>query len=164
MRRMGSMLAVGLAALVAGVAHAATPAPAPVQAQGITGPELVAILQEAGYRARLETDGEGEPLVRTGMGGVEVAILFYDCNAEHRCNSLQFSAGFDLPEGTTDAVINDFNREYRYARAFLDEERDPFLRFDFEVVHTAQADYVRSQIDSYEQLLPEFQRLIGFND
>jgi hypothetical protein len=151
------MLAVGLAALVAGAAQAA-----PGQAQGITGPELAAILQDAGYRAQLQADAEGEPLVRTGMGGVEVAILFYDCNAEHRCNSLQFSAGFDLPEGTTDAVVNGFNRDYRYARAFLDDERDPFLHFDFEVVHTAHADYVRNQIDSFEQLLPEFQRLIGF--
>jgi hypothetical protein len=159
MGRTVSVLAAVLAAMVAGAAQATTP----VQAQGITGPELAAILQEAGYRARLETDGEGEPLVRTGMGGVEVAILFYDCNADHRCNSLQFSAGFDLPEGTTDAVVNGFNRDYRYARAFLDEERDPFLHFDFEVVHTAQAEYIRSQIDSYEQLLPEFQRLIGFN-
>ncbi len=157
MGRTVSVLAAVLAAMVAGAAQAA-----PVQAQGITGPELVAILQDAGYRAQLEADGEGDPLVRTGMGGVNVAILFYDCDPAHRCNSLQFSAGFDLPEGTTDAVINGFNRDYRYARAFLDEERDPFLHFDFEVVHTAQADYVRSQIDSFEQLLPEFQRLIGF--
>lgn len=158
MGRTGKVLAAVLAATVAGAAHAATP----VQAGGITGPELVAILQDAGYRAQLQPDADGEPLVRTGMGGVDVAILFYDCNAEHRCNSLQFSAGFDLPEGTTDAVINGFNRDFRYARAFLDDERDPFLHFDFEVVHTAQAHYVRSQVDSFEQLLPEFQRLIGF--
>ena len=157
---MGKTRGVMMAALLAVAGGMAAPVQA-AAAQGITGPELVAILQDAGYRARLETDGEGEPLVRTTMGGVNMVVLFYDCTGQ-RCNSLQFSAGFDLENGTTDAVINRFNRDYRYVRAFLDDEQDPFLRLDFEVVNTAHAAYIGSQIDTYEQLLPEFQRAIGF--
>jgi hypothetical protein len=132
------------------------------EAQGITGPELAKILQDAGYRAKLETGADGDPVVRTGMAGLDVVVLFYDCEAQ-RCSSLQLSTGLDLPRGTTLDVINRFNHDYRYVRAFLDEEDDPFLRLDFEVTHTEHAAYVASQVDTFEQLLAEFRKAVGFD-
>ena len=149
-----------LAALL-GIAFAGTVSAAELQ-QGINGPELVAILQDAGYKAKLETDDEGDPLVRTGMSGVNVVIFFYDCKA-HRCGSLQFSVGLDLEDGTKTAILNRFNRNYRYVRAYLDDENDPYLKFDFEVLNTAHADYIVSQIDIWEDLLGEFFKATGFD-
>ena len=129
----------------------------------IGGPELVKILQDAGYRASLETDSDGDPLVRTGMAGWNVVIHFYDCQ-QGRCGSLQFSTGIDLEHGTTMAVVNKFNTEYRYGRVHLDDEADPFLVFDFEVLKTDHAHYVASQVDTYEQLLGALSEALDAGD
>lgn len=59
---------------------------------------------------------------------------------------------------------NAFNRECRYTRAYLDDERDPFLEYDFEVLHTDHAAHVASQIELREQLLGEFLDATGFRD
>ena len=45
----------------------------------------------------------------------------------------------DLPEGSTFKIANDYNLGFRYARMFLDEEMDPYLQMDIEVLHTDPA-------------------------
>jgi hypothetical protein len=129
----------------------------------ISGPELVKILQDAGYRAKLDTDKDGDPMVRTGMNGLNVYIYSYDCE-HHRCGSLQLSVGVDMKQGTAPAVINKFNIDYRYGRAYLDNDNDPFLLFDFEVRNTHHEQYIASQLDTWEDLLGAFTDAIGFRD
>lgn len=149
-----------LAAVLALAAWA--PSAASAAGRGITAQEMAALLQEQGYKAKVEVDDDGDPMVRTRMGGVGVTVFFYDCN-DQRCGSLQFQTGLDLEKGTTPAVTNRFNREYRYASAYLDEENDPFLQFDFEVLHTQHTEHVVSQIDVWEELLGEFLRATGYH-
>lgn len=129
----------------------------------ISGPELVQALQDAGYRAKLDADDDGDPMVHTGMDGLNVTVFTYDCK-QHRCGSVQFSVGVDLEQGTTMAVANQFNKDYRYGRVFLDKENDPYLRFDFEVLNTDHNAYIASQLDSWEKLIGAFTDAIGYRD
>jgi hypothetical protein len=122
---------------------------------GITGPELVRVLQDAGYKAKLDKDSDGDPRIETSMSGAKVFVSFYDCKQD-RCGSLQFVVAMDLKDGSTWEAMNRFNSEYRYGRAHLDEEMDPFLRFDFEVLHTARTEHIVSQIDIWEDVLNAF--------
>lgn len=151
--------AVLLAAVLAAVPLSAPAA----EGRGITGPELADILQEEGYRAKLDTDGEGDPMISSRMGGLDIYVYFYDCNPAKRCGSLQFSVGLDLADGTTHEVINEFNTAFRYVRAFLDHEMDPFMQYDFEVLHTEHVPFITSQVAIWEDLLDEFTRATGFN-
>lgn len=143
-----------LLALLAPLAFAATPG-------GISGQEMAKVLQDEGYQAKLSADADGDPMIESRMGGVTVHMYFYDCEAR-RCDSLQLSVGLDLDKGSTPAVVNKFNREFRYARAFLDDEMDPFLKFDFELPPGDHPGYVASQLDTWEQLLGEFTVATGF--
>lgn len=122
---------------------------------GITGAEMVRILQDAGYRAKLDKDEDGDPRIETRMAGLNVFVSFYDCRQE-RCGSLQFGVALDMEKGTTYEAMNGFNASYRYARAHLDDEMDPFLRFDFEVLHTARNEHILSQIDLWEDVVAAF--------
>jgi hypothetical protein len=121
----------------------------------ITGPQLVTILQDLGYRATLDEDGIGEPMVRTGMGGYDVFVYFYECEAA-ACGSLQFVLGLDLEDGASFAAVDAFNRDKRWARAHLDDERDPFLRMDFEVLHADHRAHIASHVDVWEGLVADF--------
>lgn len=154
---MASRIIAALAALWAACAMPAIAA----DGMGVTGAEVVGILQAQGYRAKLEKDSEGDPLVRTGMSGVNVDLFFYDC-ADDRCGSLQFRVGLDLEQGSTPATINGFNSGYRYASAYLDEERDPFLQMDFEVLHASHAEHIASHVDLWQEVLDAFLRVTGF--
>ena len=129
----------------------------------LDGAALAKILQDEGYRAKLGTDDDGDPMVETRMGGLNVQVYTYDCVADG-CGSVQFSAGLDLPEGSTYRIANDYNLGFRYARMFLDEEMDPYLQMDIEVLHTDPAAHLASHIAVWEELLDEFTRVTGFHD
>ncbi len=150
--------------LVAGLIAAAmlaAPAKAADEGRRVTGPQVAKLLQDMGYRATVGVDGEGDPKVDTAMGGVNVSVYFYDC-VDGACGSLQLSIGLDLDDGTTHAVINAFNRRKRYSHAYLDDENDPFLAYDFEVLHTDFDAHVRSQVDLWESLLADFLVATGY--
>lgn len=140
-----------------------TPQASAQAGRGITGPEMVALLQAQGYRAKLGVDEEGDPKIDTAMSGVNATVFFYDCE-DGRCGALQFRCGLDLEQGASLEVVNRFNRKYRYANAWLDDERDPFLEFDFEVLHARHAEHVGSQVELWVDLLDNFLLDTGFRD
>jgi hypothetical protein len=88
---------------------------------------LVSIIRDLGYRAALESDEVGDPMIRSSVGGTEFAILFFGCAKGKQCRSLLFKVGYDLDDGTTLDVINDWNATKLFGRAYLDEEADPWL-------------------------------------
>lgn len=122
---------------------------------GVSGAEVVKVLQDAGYRAQLDTDDDGDPRVVTKMSGATVHVVFYDCERD-RCGSLQLVVALDLEQGFTLEGVNRFNSQYRYVRAHLDDEMDPYLQFDFEVLHTAPSEHIASQIALWEDVLGKF--------
>lgn len=152
---------IAVLACCAGILLAPSAVGAAEGGKRITGPEVVRIFQDLGYKAQLDKDGEGDPMVRSKMGGLNVYLYFYDCK-EAACGSLKFRTGLDLPEGTTHEVVNRYNSQYRYGNAFLDDEMDPYLEFDFEVLHTDHAAHIESQVDLWEELLDNFARETGF--
>jgi len=129
--------------------------------RGISAEETATILQDLGYRAKLGKDGVGDPMITSSMAGLTIYVYFYDCS-EGRCGSLQLSVGLDLDKGTTHAVVNAFNTRYRYGRVYLDDENDPYLQFDFEVLHTNHVEHIGSQVEIFERLLGDFARDTGF--
>lgn len=129
----------------------------------LSGEEVARILQEEGYQAKLDVDREGDPKIHSRMSGLNTYVLFYDCK-DGRCGSLQFSVALDLEAGTTLAAVNKFNRSFRYARLYLDEENDPFLQFDFEIIHANSRDHIASQIAIWENLLAEFMKAMGYRE
>lgn len=127
----------------------------------VSGQEVLEVLREEGYEATLDTDETGDPMIRVRMSDLKVFVLFYDCANAH-CGSLQFMVGLDFDGGTSPAVVNAFNKTYRYATAYLDDENDPFLRYDFEVLHTRQREHIRSQIDTWKHMMDEFLDATGY--
>lgn len=128
---------------------------------GLSGPELAAVIQDAGYRAVLGVDGEGDPQVTTRMSGVTVYVSTYDCT-DGRCESLQLGIGLDLAKGSTAAVANEFNRSYRYGRVYLDQEGDPHLAFDFKLPPADRAAFIEVQLEIWEDVLGSFLRDTGW--
>src|SRR5882757_3344398 len=65
-----------------------------IHKDGMTGSEVAAWLQKAGYKAELTKDDSGDPVINSAANGSTFKIYFYDCDtAKARCKALQFSGG-----------------------------------------------------------------------
>lgn len=91
---------------------------------------LAGVLQDLGYRAMLSTDSSGDPLIRSSADGSEFSIFFYGCSSGQACKAIQFSKGYDMATGMSLEQVNEWNREYRFGKVYLDDEADPFIEMD----------------------------------
>lgn len=150
--------------IIAGVALAlgATQVQArPLPAGGVTAAEVIEVLQANGYRAQADVDGVGDPMVRSATDGTNFLIYFYGCERD-RCTSIQFSAGFEMNQSPGLAKINEWNREMRFGRAYLDSDMDPFVEIDVDMELGATTEQLQSVIGTWTALVPAFKEFIDF--
>lgn len=151
-----------LAIAAAALAAAGPAAAAPIPDGGVTVQEVAQALQTKGYKAEIGRDRLGDPMITSALDGSNFQVLFYDCESG-RCAAIQFATAFDLESGLTLDRINSWNRQKRFGRAYLDDERDPFVEYDvdFEVGATTEA--IGNAIEVWEAVLPNFKDYIGMD-
>jgi Putative bacterial sensory transduction regulator len=127
---------VAAALMSAQASPVAQAAPAPVQkaAPGkvsVGDPaSLVAALQKAGYKAKL-TYEEGKPEIESSAAGATFYLYFQNCESKEGCEDVMIQSAYDVAkDAVTLKTINDFNRDNRWARAYLDKEDDPVIESD----------------------------------
>lgn len=154
MKRIAAGLLAPLLAFAAGEASAA---------QGVTGQDVMAVLERMGLEAELGEDYVGDPQIRFQLDGLNVLMNFYDCDDDVPvCESLQLEVGLDLERGTTLQIANAYNTRYRYGRMLLDDEMDPFLQYDFEVMYTDRPRHIESQVMIFREMLGNFTKAVDF--
>lgn len=139
---------------------AALLAPLPAAAAGLidaTDAKRVAdTMSGLGYRALLETDGEGDPMITSAASGVNFSVFFYGCTDGADCRSLQFRASFDLADPTTAAKMNEWNRLHRFGKAYIDDEGDPFIEFNVTLDGGVSDANFADVVDWWDVVLGEF--------
>lgn len=155
------MSAWGKLAIMATAMVAAVPAAA--QTVQATQPEtIIRALQDAGYRATLSKDNDGDPLIKSGAAGVDFSVLFYNCTANKDCKTVQFYAGF-VKKGLTLETMNQWNASHRFARAYIGDDKDPRIEMDLDLDDGGiSAALFKANIATWESLLGDFQKAIDF--
>jgi hypothetical protein len=158
---------VAAAAALLLAALLAPPFSKPSQAQTIVSAEnpaaIAALIQVLGFQARLDKDSVGDPLIHSSAGGVDFSVYFYGCTKNKRCQSIQFSAGYNLTDGSTPEVIDEWNQTKRFASAYLDDENDPFLQMDVNTEGGITEENFNKSFDLWETLKAQFEEHIGFD-
>jgi hypothetical protein len=143
-----------LAAAVA--AQAAAPAQAPVD---ISDPRnLVQYLQGRGFRAELDLSEE-TPSIQSGAAGWRFYIYLQGCKEKKNCRDLLLQASWDTKDGEGPPIdkLNDYNRDNRFARVYLDKEKDPVIEMD--VIFTdgrMDAKMLEEHLDLWSESLGRF--------
>lgn len=158
------VLALALAFGAPVAAETAAPAAAAPPNVSPGNPAAIADLMKTfGYRAELATDDQGDPKIKSSAGGANFSVFFYGCTANKDCQSIQFSAGFDLPDGTTLDVINDWNTKKRFGQAYLDSEKDPYIQMDINMsMGGISQDLFRDDLDLWDKLVAQFRSHVNF--
>lgn len=159
MRRTLKALA---AAVVASGLWASGAVAGPIADGGLTAKEVARWLQDQGYKAELKVGESGKPYVRSAAEGVSFSIYLYDCKAGDRCASLQFSASFDLDKPMDLKVVNAWNRDKRFLKAYLDDEGDPFVEYDASVSPGGSYEALNDDFLVWTSTLPAFKSHIGW--
>jgi len=128
-----------------------------------TDPDRIAqAVRDFGYRAELDEDGDGDPLIRTTIEGLDTYIHFYGCRDGSDCRQILFSAGFDLPRGAKPDTVNAWNRDKLVGRAYLDDERDPFIDHLVLLEGGVSPANLRAQFEAWGTAVAQFRDHIGF--
>ena len=154
-------LIAAVAPLLAGTADAQVRA-SPTRMVTAADPQsIVQALQGAGYKAKLERDDAGDPRIESGASGARWYVNFYGCEKGAQCTTVTFSAGWSDADVTM-ARINEWNRDKRFSRAYLDKEDDPILEFDVDLDKGGvSGDLFIDNVEFWEASLGAFRSYIG---
>ncbi|MDR2613283.1 MAG: YbjN domain-containing protein [Deltaproteobacteria bacterium] len=121
-----------LAALAFAVAALALLQPSPLAAQRfgmlttIEPAKLVGVLKDMGMDAKDDSEGDTKKVL--WMLGDQRCFFFFPPGGE----SIQFYYGVTGTDVTLQD-INTWNRDYRYSRAYMDDDGDPILELDLDL-------------------------------
>jgi Putative bacterial sensory transduction regulator len=128
MKRRTTSLAAAALALAAAVTAAHGQSQSAL-ADRITAGIVAKELRALGYSADIDRDKDNDPRVNTSVDNHKWAIYFYDCGAgepeERRCESFQFFADNILPKPFPLQSLNKWNKEYRWAKAYVQQGDKP---------------------------------------
>jgi hypothetical protein len=130
----------------------------------VTGADTNEILNAArGYgAATLTTQSNGDPQISGKIEGVSYQIYFRNCTNNADCEDLNFYLGF-LDLKPTLEVINDWNFNKRFSRAYLDQDQDACVEMDLDLVKGVTADYLDSQFGLWAMVVGQFAEHVGYN-
>lgn len=160
-RRLGEFMikTTIAAALAASCLYAGPAAAGALPDGGATAQEIAKVLQDKGYKAEIGKDSEGDPMISSAAEGANFQVLFYGCKSG-RCNSIQFSAAYDLPKGMELQKINQWNVKTRFGRAFLDEVNDPFVQMDVDLEFGSTTESVANNLETWILVFREFRKFV----
>jgi Putative bacterial sensory transduction regulator len=112
--------------------------------------------------ASLETQSNGAPKVSGRINGVTYTVYFMNCSdAGKDCEDLNFYSGFADNKPTMD-LINAWNRDKRFGKAYLDSDLDAVVEFDLNLEHGVTRDNVDAAFELWSLILDQYTTYIGY--
>jgi Putative bacterial sensory transduction regulator len=132
----------------------------PVPNGGLSAEDVAAWLQNAGYAAKIETERSGRKTIASSAEGLDFHISMYDCHNGPRCASLEFFIGFDTKGAFNATQMNEWNRDNRWVRAYVDKANDPWLEMDVDLSPGGTYEGLTDQFAIWRSELPDFKKFI----
>jgi len=129
-------------------------------AGGMTINDLVSWLQGQGYKAEIQTAKDGSHNIASAADGSNFHIYQYDCK-NGRCGSMQFSVGFDTKGAFGPGPMNDWNRDNRWVRAYVDKVNDPWLEYDVDLTPGGTYELLNDEFAIWRDSLGRFRKQIN---
>ena len=152
---MRAALLLAAAAAVMTLSTQAFAQSSPELAATLRSEDVAAVLRDAGFRAEMGPENES-PRVHTGMGGYNVGVYLYNCDAERNCKNLQFSLGIRGMQNYPLANINKWNTEKRFARLAMDDRGSLWLRGDVYFYGGITRQMVNDTAQLFDSLVGDF--------
>ena len=126
-------------------------------------PQIVAaLIEDNGFPAEIGVDNVGDPMITSAAHGYDFFVYFYDCTDNVDCQAVQFNTTFDMVSGLSLTRAQDFNKERRWVKVYLDDENDPRVEMDYNLRGGVSADNFNDTLDWWQLMMGEFVSYIDF--
>lgn len=85
---------------------------------------IVALMHEAGYKAEVKTQDNGERYIESGANGGVFSIYLYGCKNKSGCDSFEFYSYYKKKPHYTAELANDWNAKKRFLKVVIDKDGD----------------------------------------
>jgi Putative bacterial sensory transduction regulator len=127
----------------------------PVSAQDLVtadNPEKILEIARGFGSAEMETDSDGSPRIRARMDGTLYTVFFYGCEDGKDCTTIQFWMFTDAPPNAL-VVVNDWNRDRRFGKAYIDKDGDVVIEMDVNLLGGVSAKNLDDTFDWWRIVL-----------
>jgi len=125
--------------------------------------DLLQAVQDAGFVATMGTDSDGDPRISSRVSDTKFLIYFYGCENNKDCKSILIKAGYDLDTGITASKVNEWNRNKRFGKAYIDDDGDPYLEMDVNMDFDGLGDKnFADTLDWWRVTVEKFEEFIGW--
>lgn len=149
----------------AAVPDDSTPPSTPGRATGLLAANpasIQAAMQAEGFQAKLTTNTDGDPMITGKVSDTDYWVYFLDCVDGANCKGVQFHSGYHLDRGVTAAEMNQFNADYRYIRAYLNDQGDPRMQMDLLMRDDGMGpETFKTYLDLWRQLVGHWEKALG---
>ena len=139
---------------------------APASAQTLTAQAVAAAFQAQGVPSQVSSDSYGDPYVQLQTGGPLPSdygdVFFFDCDGSGTCDSILMVASFQPQRRPVYLdVINRWNVERRWVRAYIDAENYIVLDMDVSGYGGIPQEALATQVSRFVQSVADFRTLIS---
>jgi hypothetical protein len=139
-------------------------APAVAQTRTVDGTDpanIVSAFQAAGYKALLDKRDNGDPYISSAANGSNFSVEFYGCENGRNCSSLQFYAWYKKKPFYTEALANDWNRQKRFLKAYIDKDGDLATTLDVTTTGALGAENFADTLDWWSVMTAELFKFLA---
>ena len=131
-------------------------------AEGLKTEDVADWLKRQHLDAQIDEPGAGASatVVRSQVDGTPFAIYLYECRKD-RCASLQYEASFSNTENISLARLNNWNRQSRYVRAYLDRSGRVIGEYDLDIAPGVDAKGLDHSFRRWRSALSRFKQFVG---
>lgn len=139
--------------------------PAPASAQALidgTDPDAIVEIAKGYGEAVLETDNTGDPMISGKMDRTNYVVFFYGCTDGADCSTIQFMSSYTNVDGMNSDLINAWNAEKRFGKAYLDSDGDPVIEMNVNLWAGVSPDNLNDTFDWWRVVMESFENHIDF--
>ncbi len=127
--------------------------------------QIASVMQEAGYKATLNGEGDSRYL-RSSSGGYKFSALFYGCDDDGaNCKTIQFYAGFTPKTKPSLQSMNDYAAKNRWGRIYLDSDGDPVIEMDIDLEDGGMSpELFKDNLEYWDTIMGVFAKFVFAND
>jgi hypothetical protein len=120
-----------------------------------TDPEAILNLAKGYGSAKLGTDSSGDPKITGRIDGTKYGVYFYGCKDGKNCDDIQFAAAWSGVSVSLEE-INEWNRNKRFGRAYLDSDGDPSLLMSVNIDYGVTEENLDDTFNWWKRVLEQY--------
>ena len=122
---------------------------------------LASILTAADFTFEEVKDEQGDPLLKVSpgdSGAAKIDMLFVGCGTDPTCEDVLLRATYSPNKPIALKVANDWNHRNRWARAYVNEQREAVIEMDISAYGGIGRDAVEGMVNTFFKIVRDFSK------